>query len=70
MAKEFLDGKGVEYVDYNVMADKDALAEMQKVSGGARSVPVIAIGSEVMVGFDKDRTEQALRCLEHSSEVC
>lgn len=70
MAKEFLDGKKVEYVDYNVIADKDALAEMQKVSGGARNVPVIVIGSEVMVGFDKDRVEQALQCLEHSSEVC
>ncbi|MDY6852515.1 MAG: glutaredoxin family protein [Thermodesulfobacteriota bacterium] len=70
MAKEFLEGKGVEYVDYNVIEDKDALAEMQKVSGGARSVPVITIGNEMMVGFDKDRVEQALQCLDHSSEVC
>jgi hypothetical protein len=42
---------------------------MLKISGGARSVPVISICNEVMIGFDRDRVEQALNCLEQSSEI-
>ncbi len=49
--------------------DKAALEEMRKISGGAIRVPVIAVCNEVMVGFDPDRAEMALRCLNQSSEV-
>ena len=49
--------------------DKAALEEMRKISGGAIRVPVIAVCNEVMVGFDRDRAEMALRCLNQSSEV-
>jgi glutaredoxin len=69
MAKEFLSKKGVEYTVYDVTKDKAALEEMRKVSGGALRVPVIVICNEVMVGFDRERAEMALRCLEQSSEV-
>ena len=69
MAKEFLSQKGVPYTSYDVTKDKAALEEMRKISGGALRVPVIAVCNEVMVGFDRDRVEQSLRCLSHSSEV-
>ena len=69
MAKEFLSQKGVEYTAYDVTKDKAALEEMRKISGGAIRVPVIAVCNEVMVGFDPDRAEMALRCLNQSSEV-
>jgi hypothetical protein len=52
-----------------VTKDKAALEEMRKISGGAIRVPVIAVCNEVMVGFDRDRAEMALRCLNQSSEV-
>ena len=69
MAKEFLAKTGVEHTVYDVTKDKAALEEMRKISGGALRVPVIAICNEVMVGFDRERVEMALRCLNKSSEV-
>ena len=41
---------------------------MVKISG-ARSVPVIVVCEEVMVGFDQSRLEQALTCMKQRSEV-
>jgi len=41
---------------------------MQRVSGGARTVLVIAVGQEVIVGFDQSRLEQALKRLEPGGE--
>jgi len=69
MAKEFLSQKGVEYDTYDVTKDREAVKEMLKISGGARSVPVISVCNEVIVGFDRDRVEQALNCLGQSSEI-
>lgn len=68
MAKEYLSQKGIEYTDYDVTQDKEALKEMVEISG-ARSVPVIATCSEVVVGFDRNRLEQILTCLKQRSEV-
>jgi glutaredoxin len=69
MAKELLSQKGIEYTAFDVNKDKAALEEMRKISGGALRVPVISVCNEVMVGFDRDRLESALRCLSQSSEV-
>jgi len=69
MAKEFLSKEGVEYIAYDVTKDRDALKEMMKVSGGARSVPVISVCDKVMVGFDADRLKQDLNCLKQSTEI-
>jgi len=59
----------VAFTAYDVTKDKAALAEMKKISGGAMRVPVIAACNEVMVGFDRERLEMSLRCLNQSSEV-
>ncbi|UCG81779.1 MAG: glutaredoxin family protein [Desulfobacterales bacterium] len=69
MAKEFLSQKGVEFTAYDVTTDKTALEEMRKISGGALRVPVISVCNEVMVGFDRDRVESALKCLGQSTEI-
>ena len=68
MAKEFLSQKGFKFTEYDVTKDRAALDEMVKLSG-ARSVPVIAACNEVMVGFEKTRLEQMLRCIKQRSEV-
>jgi glutaredoxin len=69
MAKEFLAQKGIEFTTFDVTKDKAALEEMRKISGGALRVPVISVCSDVMVGFDRERVELALRCLGQSSEI-
>ena len=68
MAKEFLSQKGYELKEYDVTKDRAALDEMVKISG-ARSVPVIAACNEVMVGFDRTRLEQMIKCIKQRSEV-
>lgn len=68
MAKEYLSQKGIEYTDYDVTQDREALKEMVEISG-ARSVPVIAACDEVMVGFDRNRLDQMLTCLKQRSDI-
>lgn len=58
-AKEYLSQKGMAYEEFDVGKDKEAAKEMIKISG-ARSVPVIAIGEEVIIGFDAPRIDAAL----------
>ena len=58
--KEFLTEKGVAFDDYDVTADQDALEEMKKISGSARSIPVISVDDIVMVGFDQSHLEEVL----------
>lgn len=54
MAKEFFTEKGVQYTDYNVAEDEDKRGEMVERSG-QMGVPVIFIGDEMIVGFDKEK---------------
>ncbi|HHT9117582.1 MAG TPA: glutaredoxin family protein, partial [Candidatus Hypogeohydataceae bacterium YC38] len=58
-AKDYFTKKGIKYTEYNVAQDREALREMIKISGG-RSVPVIAAGDEVMIGFDQAKLEKLL----------
>lgn len=53
-AKEFLREQGVPFVERDVSVDRAAAQEMVRRSG-QRGVPVIAIGDEVVVGFDRSR---------------
>ncbi len=68
MAKEFLSQRGVPFTDLDVTKDRQALQDMIKISGG-RSVPVIVVCEQVMVGFDAGRLEQALNCMKQRSTV-
>jgi len=58
-AKEYLSQKGITYQEFDVGKNKEAAKEMIRVSS-ARSVPVIVIEKEVIVGFDTARIDAAL----------
>lgn len=59
MAKEFFTEKGVEFTNYDVASDATKRQEMIQMTGQL-GVPVIVIGDDVMVGFDRNRLAQKL----------
>ncbi len=59
-AKEFLKEHGIKYEDINVQENKDAAEEMVEKSG-QMGVPVIEVGSTIIVGFDRDALKKALK---------
>lgn len=58
-AKEYLKSKNVSFESVDLAANPDAAQEMIKISG-QMSVPVIIIGEDIVVGFDKDKLESLL----------
>ncbi len=60
MAKAFLTEKGLEYDDIDVSTDRQAAEEMVDKTG-QMGVPVLDIGGTVIIGFDKDAIEAALK---------
>jgi len=63
-AKEYFTERGVEFEAVDVTKDGEALKEMRNITGGGRSVPVIAIDDKVIIGFDRGAVEQAMRAEE------
>ena len=59
MAKEFFKENNVEYTDYDVSADLDKRQEMIEKSG-QMGVPVVFVGEEMTIGFDKDKLSKEL----------
>lgn len=59
MTKDFLKEKGIGYTDYNVASDLEKRQEMIQKSG-QMGVPVIFVGSEMIIGFDKERLVSSL----------
>lgn len=59
MTKDFLKEKGVSYTEHNVAQDLEKRQEMVQKSG-QMGVPVITVGSEVVVGYDKERLSSLL----------
>lgn len=57
-AKRFFEMKGWEYKEINVTDKHEDREEVFKVSG-QRTVPVIDIDGEIIVGFDKNKIELA-----------
>lgn len=58
-AKAYLDGKQVAYKEIDVDASQNAAQELVERSGQA-GIPVIFIGEEMVVGFDRPRIDSAL----------
>ena len=58
MAKEYLAEKGIEFEEKNVQTDKEASQELMKM--GYTGVPVVVIGDEEIVGFDKAKIDEAI----------
>jgi glutaredoxin 3 len=54
MAKEFLTEKGIPFTNYDVSQDAAKREEMIKMTGQL-GVPVIVVGGDIMVGFDRSR---------------
>ncbi|MAG11857.1 MAG: NrdH-redoxin [Parcubacteria group bacterium] len=59
MAKEWMKENNIEYTDVDVSTDEKAAQEMTEKSG-QMGVPVILVGDEVLVGFDKPKLEALL----------
>lgn len=59
MAKRYLSEKGVKYEDVDVAADQSRALEMLTKTG-QMGVPVLDIGGEVIVGFDRNAIDYAL----------
>jgi glutaredoxin len=57
--KEYLKNKGVEFEDYNILADNKALEEMLHVHK-VRVTPLLIIGNDRMIGFNPDELEGLL----------
>lgn len=59
LAKEWFEERSYPYSEYDVSKDKEALDRMVELSG-KRAVPVIAIGSTIVNGFDPEQFERAI----------
>lgn len=59
LAKDWLNAKGIPFVDYNVGSDVEKRKEMMEMTGQL-GVPVIKIGDEVMIGFNPDQMAKIL----------
>ena len=59
--KQYLDGKGVAWVEKDVEQDKAAYAElMEKTGGDFRGVPVSDVHGTMVLGFDRPKIDAAL----------
>ena len=56
---EFLSHHDVAFTEYTVDQDPEALERLVKTTG-ARATPVIIIGDEAVVGFDRGRIQVLL----------
>ena len=59
IVKDFLKDHGVDYVDYNVGTDLVKRKEMVELSG-QMGVPVVKIGTDVIVGFNEEQIKSSL----------
>lgn len=59
MAKDWLTAKNIPYADYNVATDLEKRKEMVEITGQL-GVPVIKIGTDVMIGFNPDQMAKIL----------
>ena len=57
--KEFLSDHGIGFTDRNVAEDQDARAALLATTG-RQATPVVVIGNEVIVGFDRGRLQRLL----------
>jgi glutaredoxin-like YruB-family protein len=59
IAKKYLSGRGINFVEHDVSRDRAAAEEMVGLSG-QMGVPVIVINGHVILGFDHNRIEKLL----------
>ena len=59
MAKRYLAERGIKYDDVDVAADQSRALEMLTKTG-QMGVPVLDIGGQVIIGFDRNAIDYAL----------
>lgn len=59
MAKDFFGEHNIAFTDHNVSTDLEKRKEMIQRSG-QMGVPVITIGNELVIGYDKKRISDLL----------
>ena len=59
LAKDFFAEKNIQYTYYDVSTDAQKREEMIKMTGQL-GVPVVVVGGDVMVGFDRQRLADKL----------
>ncbi len=52
-AKDLLEGKGIEYVEYNVSGDDELFEEMVERANGRKTAPEVFIDDELIGGWDE-----------------
>lgn len=60
MVKDFLTEHKIKFEDIDVGEDRKAAEEMVRKSG-QMGVPVIEIGKQIIVGFDREAIKKALK---------
>ncbi len=68
MAKDYFKENQVEYDAFDVASDPEKRKEMMEKSGQL-GVPVILIGEEVVVGFNKPRLAKLLEIGDTTSKI-
>ena len=66
-AKQYLKENGYKFKGIDVSADEEKAKEMVEKSG-QMGVPVIDIGGTIIVGFDREKIEAALKPKEEKKE--
>ena len=60
MAKDWFDENNIEYEEIDVSAQPDKRNELVEKTG-QMAVPVIEVGEEIIIGFDKKRLSELLK---------
>jgi glutaredoxin len=58
--KEYLSQKQIHFDDRDVTKDPSAILELQKL--GFMTTPVTVVDDKVIVGFDVEKLDEALKC--------
>ncbi len=59
-AKDYLRQKNIPFIEKDVSVDRNAAYEMIRISG-QQGVPVIRVGNEIIIGFDRKRLDRVLQ---------
>ncbi len=60
MTKHYLDDKGIAYTYVNV--DNDPAGGLEAINkSGQRAIPVIDVGGDIIIGFDRPSLDNALK---------
>jgi len=60
--KQYLDKKGIAYIEKDVEEDKEAYEELMKKNGGAfQGVPVTDVAGALVLGFDRLKIDSLIK---------